>query len=369
MTLTSFLLVGDRTKKPPPRWALIDGRGRTGIAEKSGIGKNSGMSAHKTRKRIRTPRYSQPVAKAESRAISLSANFSSLYAAIFNAMHEESGEAGGSSWEFQKEAEWRFQKALGALEPLQSDAREDALDDLVTASILYWCLRGSLDRPQKFTVTRDDLRCLREEMEKGLERLNEVEDKPRRKGIKTESGRGKLDVAYERDFMNEWDIRTAPVVADQVVRSRLFELKARQFLRVALRRLDALLGPVDDLNVTIARGQPRKYSKDFLLLRCFRLFEKYGRQEGVTRWKESNQKEKEPAYGGALVNFVKHVLGAVDPTLDLKSKYSLGKSLEEARRLFKRVPDADALVRQNSSARDLLRFANLCESIRAKPVK
>jgi hypothetical protein len=333
------------------------------------------MPKNKTRARTDTPSRARPAAAREVRALNISVNFSAVFAAVFNAMHEEAGAAGGSSWEFQEEAERRFRKALDKLEPLQPKAREDALADLVTASMLYWCLRGSLDRTQKFTAIRDDLRILRDRLARGVSRLDEAEEKLVRKGGKKAGGeashqtnRGDIDVSYERDFLDEWDIRTSPLVVDGVVRSRLFELKVRQFLRTTLRRLDAVLAPANGLNVRTARGQPRKYSKDFLLLRSIGIFRKYGQQSGVTRWKESNKKRASgPAYSGALVDFVKLVLGAVDPTVDLGAKFGIGKSIEEANRLMKRVPNVDKLVRQNSSDRELLRFAVHCDGIRAKP--
>jgi hypothetical protein len=320
---------------------------------------------------IKTRRDS-PATKMEARAISLSADLRSIYVAVCNAMFEE---AGGNSEDFQQASKWQFREALDALGLCESEERENALNDLTEAAALYWCLKGSLDRTPKFTILRDNLRTLRTHIEQLLSNLDQFEKKSVKTkqredgsaGARKQMMRSQFKVADERQFIDELYIRTAPLVAGQVVRARLFELKTRQYLTISLRRLEALLAPIDNLNIKNTRGQPRKYSKDFLLLRCLRLFQKYGHHEGVTRWKESNRKRVEdPAYGGPLVGFVRHVLGAVDTTVNLGAKFGLGKSIEETRRLLTRVSDVDELVRQDSSDEELLRFSGHCESIRAK---
>lgn len=312
----------------------------------------------------------------KARAIGLSGDFSSLYAAVYNAMHEEDGEASGSSAEFGAASERRFGEALESLRLTDSDTREDALGELIDASVLYWCLRGSLDRPQKVSVVKRRLDKLRSLLVAGITQLDALEEKPasskgKRPSRRGASGRrGDIDVSYERDFITEHDIRYRAVINDGIVRSRLFELQARQFLKLTLRRLDALLRPVTGLTVSVTRGQPRKYSKDFLLLRCLRLYRRYGRKGGITRRKEGRKEwTRGQTYDGPLVNFIKAVICAVDPSVNLTAKYGLGKSIEDARRLMARHPHVDELVRQNSSDDELLKFMSRCETIRTKSIK
>jgi hypothetical protein len=114
------------------------------------------------------------------------------------------------------------------------------------------------------------------------------------------------------------------------------------------------------------RGQPRKYSKTFLIFRCARIFEKFdmaGRRAVVNQINEATRVRKgklAPAYTTGFVPFVQQVIEAIDPGAT-RSPHSLGKTVLAALKLRKAYPDADEFISNGHTAEHLVNFMKICE--------
>jgi hypothetical protein len=156
-------------------------------------------------------------------------------------------------------------------------------------------------------------------------------------------------------------------MAGRTVLSRQFEFKARQFVGSSLRRLDRLLGEVPAPQGSRRRGQPNKYSKQFLILRCARIFETFdtaGRKAKANQINEAKRLRSgvlAPAYPDGFVPFVREVIKAIDPKKENSPTHGLAKTIRKAFRIREAFPNADEFVTNAMTPDHLLKFMDICE--------
>ena len=297
--------------------------------------------------------------------MNLPSDFNALYAAASQDFHEWAAVDGNSSSQeaMQRWLHNQWKEVLAAL-GVEEERGADAQAELIEAAILYRCLRSSVDRAPKFDAIRSDLLDMEQRIDSALQGLDKIEAGGW-SGRQERLGRYS-DGAYSREFMSAIGVRSAPLVIDNTVLSRLFEIKSRQFLETTKRRIERLLAPTSSLDVITGPGGRWKYSKDFLILRCARIYEKYGshkRRAGVTGKKASKSRSQlEPIYVTTFVAFVRNVLEIVAPdTLASKAPHGLGKTVRDALTFRKAHPTMDCLVHPGSTIDQLLQFIAICE--------
>jgi hypothetical protein len=237
-----------------------------------------------------------------------------------------------------------------------SPRRTAALNDVIDAHILYRCLRSSLDRAPQLESVRRDIESVRTKLQQAYEKLQAL------------SSFKELEAADE-DFNRRYRKGTTEVRRriDDALLSRLFEVRSRSALGGSLREIDALLESVWAKGVERKRGQPRKYSKDFLILRCARIFERYssGRSARIRVYREHPVVGPEAFDRGVFYKFVLTAFSVV--VIDFKpTAFGLEKSVLQMLRVLKKTPDVDMLVKRTSTPVDLVEFARLSES-KGKP--
>jgi len=175
---------------------------------------------------------------------------------------------------------------------------------------------STLDRAPQFDVVRSDLLSIKRHLETAERSLDRIE-----RALASEDAIGKYDAAYAREFVTPLETRAAPLVFGDLILSRQFELKARQFVEISLRQLEHLLQPLEFIGSTKRRGHPRIYSKTFLILRCARIFEMFDTNRRAAEVNQTNEAKRSrkgrlaPAYIKGLVPFVRKVITAIDPHL------------------------------------------------------
>lgn len=233
------------------------------------------------------------------------------------------------------------------------ETRSRALDDLIDTHILYRCLRSSLDRTPSFTAMRQDMELIRDRLLKAFKKLSEL---PSFKDLEESE-----HVAQMKHWGGTTDIRRR---VDDALLSRLFEIRARSALSASINSIEELLGSVWGKKIRTHRGQPRKYSKDFLLLKCARIFEKY--RSGATAKMRAfpNHSHLSPLEfdRGPFYTFAFIVASTLEPSMNQTVNFGLEKSIRDIFRIRRLNPDVDLLVRRSSTPDDLVEFVRLSES-------
>jgi hypothetical protein len=281
------------------------------------------------------------------------------------------------------DAHWR--KAVGLLDIGDEERRAEVVDELLGTHLDYCCLTLTIDRGPMFEKIRTPLLSIRKKLE-AIERMFERREADYSDRIgrvvsnfirvhhpRSAANQGAKqrrigeNVAKEIiELMEQSEIRNAPVIGGGRILSRQFDLKARQCVRLTRRRLDRLLGPVETFVTSNRKGKPNKYSKQFLILRCARIFEVFdeaGRKAKVSQISEAKRQRLgnlAHAYPTGFVPFVGEVLKAIDPE-QLGSAHSLGKTIRKTLKVRIAHPSADEFVTNASSLVDLLNFMKICE--------
>ena len=316
-------------------------------------------------KPVESIRVEPALPRQSARPVNLPSDFNALYAAASQDFHEWAAVDGNSSSQeaMQRWLHDHWKEVLTAL-GVEEERGADAQAELIEAELLYRCLRSSVDRAPMFDAIRSDLLDMEQRIDAALQALDEEEAggwSGRQERIGPYS-----DGAYSREFMSAIGVLSAPLVIDGAVLSRLFEIKARQLLEATKRRIERLLAPTSNLDVmpSTRSGRRWKYSKDFLILRCACIYEKYGshkRRAGVTGKKASKSRSRlEPIYVTTFVAFVRKVLEVVDPEASSDSPNGLGKTVREALALRKVDSEVDCLVHSGSTFDELQRFMAVC---------
>jgi hypothetical protein len=237
------------------------------------------------------------------------------------------------------------------------DARASALNDLIDTHILYRCLRSSLDRTPPLAAVRRDMDSIRRNLRGAFEKLSAL------------SSFKELELAEEQFQRQQGGGTTRDVRqrVDDAMLSRLFEIRSRAALSISIRQMDELLESVWGRSVGVQRGQPRKYSKDFLILRCARLFERHrsGTRAKIRAYPDHSSLKPREFDRGPFYTFVVTVFSTVETSFQ-PATFGLEKSIREMLRVRKRNPDADLLVRRTSTPDDLVAFVRLSESKRTR---
>ena len=302
------------------------------------------------------PPYEWLIPGRSFRAPLLPESFSELYRATSWSILDGRGASQEAKIQSFKN-EWR--ETLNVLD-VHEERREDALHELIEAHILYRCLRSSVDRAPQLDVVRNDIRAIHDRLETALTKLNKIEE--------STSGLSGRDEALLRQIElgqhSTGGGRQRKI--DDAVLSRLFEIKTRQFLGQVRFSMERMIRPFLGITVPRKRGQPRKYSKDFLILRCARIFEKFDSQKRplkVKRYNISRNKSPSDFDHGPFYNFTHMVILVVDKTaLFGSTHYGLEKSIQDMLRVRTDNPHIDQLVHKRSSPTDLLNFVELSES-------
>lgn len=241
-----------------------------------------------------------------------------------------------------------------ALEQLNvaGNVRTSALNDLIDAHILYRCLTSSLDRAPQLATVRSDIESVRNKLRQAFEKLQAL------------SSFKELEAAEEA-FSTERGVgtqRTRKRIDDALL-SRLFEIRSRDTLNRSLEQIDSLLESVWGRDVELRRGHPRKYSKDFLILRCARIYERYcpGSRASARRYREHPDIEPKNYDRGAFYKFLVTAFSTVDVSFE-ETDFGFEKDVLKMLRVRKKAPDADLLVKRTSTPDDLVAFARLSES-------
>ena len=233
-----------------------------------------------------------------------------------------------------------------------SEDRASALNDLIDTHILYRCLRSSLDRAPQLMAVRRDMDLIRKHLRNAFEKLSSL------------SSFKELELAEQRfrKYSRGTTSRDVQRVDDAML-SRIFEIRARAVLRDSLSEMDELLGSVWGRSVGVQRGQPRKYSKDFLILRSARLFERYvvGSHAKIRAFPNHSNLNPREFDRGPFYAFLITAFSIVEPTFQ-QAAFGLEKSIKTLLRVRKHSPDADLLVRRTSTPDDLAAFVRLSES-------
>ena len=239
---------------------------------------------------------------------------------------------------------------------VSGDARTLALNDLIDTHILYRCLRSSLDRTPQLAAVRRDIDLIRRNLGEAFAKLSAL------------SSFKELELAEEH-FQREYRRGTTIVrqKIDDAMMSRLFEIRSRAALRTSIGQLDELLESVWGMNVGVQRGQPRKYSKDFLILRCARHFEQYraGTPAKVRAYPDHFDLDPRDFDRGSFYTFVTTVFSTVEVSFR-RAAFGLEKSIRDMLRVRKHNPDVDLLIRRTSTPDDLVAFVRLSESKRKR---
>lgn len=239
---------------------------------------------------------------------------------------------------------------------VSGDVRTSALNDLIDTHILYRCLRSSLDRTPQLAAVRRDMDLVRRNLREAFAKLSAL------------SSFKELELAEEQ-FQRQYRGGTTNVrqKIDDAMLSRLFEIRSRAALRTSIRQLDELLESVWGRNVGVQRGQPRKYSKDFLILRCARHFEQYraGTPAKIRSYPDHSDLSPRDFDRGPFYTFVVTVFSTVEASFQ-QAAFGLEKSIRDILRVRKHDPDVDLLIRRTSSPDDLVAFARLSESKRSR---
>ncbi len=303
------------------------------------------------------------------RAVGLPADFGAVHLAISGELHEWAAVDGNSA---SQEAMVRFlerqwKNALDALGIEDEGTRDEAHSELVSCHILYRCLTRTLDQAPKFETVRSNLLAIKRDLEATVESLDKIEN-----ALATEDAGGKYDAAYARELTDPLGVRSAPLILGDVILSRQFELYARQFVETSLRRLERLLSPLANIGNTKRRGQPRKYSKTFLILRCARIFEMFDSARRIAMVNQTNEARRArrgrlaPAYESGFVPFIQTVLKAIEPDAAVDAPFALGRTVRSALSIRGSYPSADQLISGGSTSEALLAFMEICEG---KPIK
>jgi hypothetical protein len=232
---------------------------------------------------------------------------------------------------------------------LEEDRRALALNDLIDAHILYRCLRSSLDRAPQLAAVRSDIKSVRKALFHAYEKLQELSTFKEMQAAEED-----FDIRYRRGTTR---VRRR---IDDALLSRLFEIRARDALSGSLRNFDYLLESVAAVGIEGSRGQPRKYSKDFLILRCARIFERY-RPDDVTRIRRYESSSTGPKDRGP---FFKFALTAYSIVEHRAAESGFEKSARDMLRIRTRHPDVDLRISKNARSDDLIAFVQLSESKR-----
>lgn len=244
-----------------------------------------------------------------------------------------------------------WEPALNQLNLPQAQ-RLNALNELIEMHILYRCLRSSLDRAPQLAAVRRDIEAIRNKITKAYEKLRRLSD-------------------FSEFLMKEQELLarsrggTARVRRriDDALLSRLFEIRARDALAGSLSNFDHLIQSVWGREIPKRRGQPQKYSKDFLILRCARIYERYclnGRAV-IRKYPDHSDDPPESYDRGPFYRFVLNAISTVEVTFR-PAAFGMEKSIVDMLRVRKKHPDVDLLVHPNSSTDNLVKFAGLIES-------
>lgn len=237
---------------------------------------------------------------------------------------------------------------------VDSPQREAVLNELIDAHILYRALRSSLDRTPQLESVRRDIESVRSTLERVYEKLRSLSTFQELEQAERASWalRGGTTTRFHRKI-------------DDALLSRMFELRSQAALGNGLAALDWLLESVWGKNIAPRRGQPRKYSKDFLILRLARIFNAHKPDDrlSVRRYREHPNISPENHDRGHFYRFVLTAFSIVEVSFR-PATFGLEKSIQDMLRLRRRQPAADLLVRRSSTIQDLAKFAELTESKR-----
>lgn len=247
------------------------------------------------------------------------------------------------------------------LAALDTSKRDEALYELIEANILYRCLRASIDRAPQLSVIRNDIGAIRRRLEAALIKLNKIEEV-----TSGQVGRGEALLRQIENGLSGTTGRKRKI--DEAVLSRLFEIRTHQFLGNMRFNLERFIAPFGGINIPRKRGKPRKYSKDFLILRCAQIFEEFhsGRHRAALRRYKSRQATSPDDFDrGPFYEFCHMIFLVVDKSaINRSATYGLEKSVQDMLKIRRESPGVDELVHWNSSAEELEQFALLTESAR-----
>jgi hypothetical protein len=153
---------------------------------------------------------------------------------------------------------------------------------------------------------------------------------------------------------------------DEALLSRMFELRARNALHGCIGSLDTVLKSVWAVRIENQRGQPRKYSKDFLVLRLSRIYERYTvRRASVRLYRERSDVAPREHDRGPFFEFVLTAIRTLEPSYP-NSSYGLEKEISRMLRLRKQYPEVDLLIQRFANPDDLAEFCRLTQSKRQR---
>lgn len=237
---------------------------------------------------------------------------------------------------------------------VSGDERASALNDVIDTHILYRCLRSSLDRAPQLDAVRRDIESVQTKLREAFNKLRAL------------SSFKELAVAEEEFHRQHGGTsrRTRQRIDDALL-SRLFEIRSRDALGQSLGQINVLLDSVWAKKVQRHRGQPRKYSKDFLILRSARIFERYRPDDraAIRPYREHPDIGPRDYDRGRFYRFVLTGFSIVETSFQ-PAAFGLEKSIMEMLRIRKRNPDVDLLITKRSTPDDLVAFARFSESKR-----
>jgi hypothetical protein len=256
--------------------------------------------------------------------------------------------------------DWQWRGVIAFLGIVDDDEVHDVQQALGELHARYRALTLTVDRVPNLQKIKEKLQRFSDALGTTRDVLDNTEAETKTDAI------GRFNLRDDIGFQTAFEIRTSPIVYKQVLLSRQFELKVRQFVDLTERRLSHLLAAMDAVRDRNSKGRPRKYSKTFLILRAATIFETHDEHERKVSVNQTNEARRQrkgkyaSAYDKGFVPFVRLVVSAIDGPASASRTFGLGKTVQQVLKLRKTRGDADELVMEGKTEK-LVEFVRLCD--------